>query len=89
MKLNTSVVFNLETGWLARGGREGGIVPPTLHDAPKERMDLWNMHSQCTKNLKHSSALCTKCTDMAKHWALRVQRAQRTQCTVIALCVVW
>ncbi len=26
---------------------------------------------------------------MAKHWALRAQRAQCTQCTVIALCVVW
>jgi len=25
-----SVAFNLKTGWLARGGRAGGFVPPTL-----------------------------------------------------------
>ena len=55
LKLNTCVVFNLETGWLARGGRSGGIVPPTLHDAPKG-WDLWNRALPMCHRLLSSSS---------------------------------
>jgi hypothetical protein len=36
-----SVAFNLKTGWLARGGRAGGFVPPTLPPWMRQEVGLW------------------------------------------------
>jgi hypothetical protein len=38
---NSCVAFNLKTGWLARGGRAGGFVPPTLPPWMRQEVGLW------------------------------------------------